>query len=194
MEENSLYILIGAVFGVLSTLVPLVATDLWTHTLLPLLRRWRYQGVNIAGEWKGLGTGHPPVPGEWSEVALSLKQNTRDLQGLMTIRYQSAAHSFDLNLQLAGRISDGYITLSPSPAGKADTAAATALLKIDAGAALNGQLLYRHPVAGGVEVINMSVYRAESMAMPRLRPAGRTAPAIQLLPTGAPLAAAAGGE
>lgn len=182
MAENSLYILVGAAAGVLAVLVLLVASELWTHTLLPLFRRWRYQGVNIAGEWKGLGTGHTSIPGEWSEVALVLKQDTLDLRGLMVIRHRSPGRSFDLSLQLAGAIANGYVTLGPAPVvGATGTSAATALLKVDAGAALTGQLLFRNPVADGVDVVNLSVYRAESMVMPRLRPVGGPAPAGQLL-------------
>jgi hypothetical protein len=188
MAENSLPILVGAAFGVLITLILLLASKLWTHTVLALFRRWRYQGVSISGEWKGLGTGHTPAAGEWSEVALDLRQHTDDLRGVMTIRHHCAGQSFDLNLQVAGRISNGYATLSLSPVSKTTAAAATALLKIDCGAALNGQLLYRSPFADGVEVINVSVHRAESIAAPRLRPAN----ALPVLHTGTPLAAATG--
>ena len=191
MEDNSLLIAIGVLAGVLTALVLLLASNLWVHTVVPLFRRWRYQGVRISGEWKGLGCGHTPASGEWSEIALTLKQDTVDLHGLMTMRYQSAAQSFELNLQLAGRIVDGYATLSVAPVGKTITSTATALLKIDGGAALNGQLLYRHPFADGVDVINMSVHRAESTVAPRLRAVSSPTPVIRVLQTGTPLAAAA---
>jgi hypothetical protein len=174
---------------VLSVLILLVAGKLWVQAVPPLVRRWWYRGPRISGEWKGLGTGHTPASGEWSEVALNLKQDTADLRGLMMIRHQCAGQSFDLNLQVAGRISDGYVTLALSPVSKTTPAAATALLKIDGGA-LNGQLLYRNPFADGVEVINMSVHRAESIAAPRLRPASSPAPVMHVLPAGTPLAAA----
>lgn len=189
MAENSFLIVIGAACGLLAAFFVYVAGRLWLQTVPPLFRRWWYRGVRISGPWKGLGASHAPESGEWSEVALSLKQNGRDLRGLMTIRSQSAGHSFDLDLQAAGRIAQGYATLSLSPVGKATSPLATTLLKIE-GDALNGQLLYRDPFADKVDVINLSVHRVESVATPRLHPASRTAAGLPVLQAATPLAAA----
>jgi hypothetical protein len=104
----------------------------------------------------------------------------------MTIRSRSAAHSFDLDLRVAGRISRGYVTLSLSPVSMTIPWVATALLKVEKGAALNGQLLYRDPFADTVDVINVSVHHAESVAMPRLHPAGRPQAGMQILQAGTP--------
>jgi hypothetical protein len=194
MAENSLLFGIGAVCGVFAAFFVFLVIRLWIDTVPPLFRRWRYRGVNISGEWKGLGTAHTPANGEWSEVALTLKQNAVDVAGLMTIRSRSAAHSFDLNLQATGKISQGYVTLSLSPVSKTITWVATALLKMENGTALNGQLLYRDPFADTVDVINVSVHHAESVAMPRLHPASRPPAAIQGPQAGAPLIAAAASE
>lgn len=170
MFENSFYIVVGVVSGVLTACFVSTLGDFWTFTILPLFRRWRYRGANIAGEWKGLGTGQAPASGEWSEVALTLKQNTRDLRGTMVLRDRSAGHSLDLNLQVAGTTSDGYVTLVLWPATKATRSVATALLKIDAETgALNGQLLYLG-AREAMEVINVSVQRAASIAAARLLP------------------------
>lgn len=170
MPENSLYIVIGVASGVLTAFFVSMVSDLWTGTLLPLFRRWRYRGMNIAGEWKGLGTGHSPASGEWSEVALTLKQDARDLRGTMVLRDRSAGHSIELNLQVVGTTSQGYVTLGLRPASKGILCAATALLKVDAGAgALNGQLLYVGALET-MEAINISVHRAGSIAAPRLVP------------------------
>jgi hypothetical protein len=181
LAENTFLIVIGALFGVLTAIALLLASRLWTDVVLPLFRRWRYQGVNISGEWKGLGSGHTPASGEWSEVTLTLKQHTSDLRGLMMFRRQSAGQSFDLNLLVEGRISDGYATLSLFPVNRKVTAAASALLKVDGSGALNGQLLYRNPFAEGVEVINVSVHRTESVAAPRLRPVSQM-PSLEYAP------------
>lgn len=175
MAGNSLLIVIGAVLGVLAVLFVYVIRELWTLTALSLFKRWRYRGVNISGEWQGLGAAHTPAAGEWIEVILALKQDTVDVGGLMMIRNRSAGNSFDLNLQAAGRISQGHVTLNLWPVSKADTSAATALLKAEQGA-LTGQLLFRNPLADTIDVINVSVYQAESVAMPRLRPASGPAP------------------
>jgi len=192
MAQNSLHIVIGAVSGVLTAFVLLAVRKLWLHTVLPLWKRWRYRGPHISGGWKGLGTGHTPASGEWSEVALALKQNALDLHGLMTIRHRSAVHSFDLDLQVAGTISEGFVTLSLSSRSDNITSVATALLKIDGGgAALNGQLLYRNAFVDTVDVINMSVHRADSIAAPRLHTVHRTVPVIRAAQTSTPLAAAA---
>lgn len=177
MAENSFVFVVGAVCGVLAAVFVFLLGRLWVHTVPPLLRRWRYRGVNISGEWKGLGTAPTPASGEWSEMALTLRQNAVDVAGLMTIRSRSAAHSFDLDLRVAGRISRGYVTLGLSPVSMTIPWVATALLKIEKGAALNGQLLYRDPFADTVDVINVSVHHAESLAMPRLHPAGLIAAA-----------------
>lgn len=185
MLENSVYIAVGVAAGVLTAFFVSMVSDLWTCTLLPLFRRWRYRGTNISGEWKGLGTGASPASGEWSEVALTLKQDTRDLRGTMVLRDRSAGHSIELNLQVVGTTSQGFVTLSLWPASKGANSAATALLKIDAeGGALNGQLLYVGAQAS-MEAINVSVHRAGSIAAPRLVPgpplstaAGRQHPAL----------------
>ena len=187
MAENYFLTLVGAACGLFAAFFVFVLGRLWLQTVPPLVRRWRYRGVNISGEWKGLGTGSVPAAGEWSEAALNLKQHSADLRGLMTIRTQSAGRSFDLTLQVTGKVTGDYAALGLSPAGKATGSVATALLKIEGGGgALNGQLLYRHPLADTVDVILLSVHRAESSATPRLHPAYRPAPDVQPLQAGAP--------
>jgi hypothetical protein len=187
MAENSFLFGTGAVCGVFAAYFVFLVGRLWMDTVPPLFRRWRYRGVNISGEWKGLGTAPTPAAGEWSEVALTLRQTAVEVAGLMTIRSRSAAHSFDLDLRVAGRISRGYVTLSLSPVSMTIPWVATALLKVEKGAALNGQLLYRDPFADTVDVINVSVHHAESVAMPRLNPAGRAPAGLQILQPAAPL-------
>lgn len=170
MLENSYYIVIGVVSGVLTAFFVSAASDLWTYNVLPLFRRWRYRGANISGEWKGLGAVDTPASGEWSEVTLTLKQDTRDLRGRMVLRDRSAGRSVDLNLQGAGTIAQGYVTLSLWPASKRSGSVATALLKVDTEAgALVGQLLYRN-AHDAIDAINVSVHRAGSIAAPRLVP------------------------
>lgn len=170
MTEIPFYILVGVASGVLTAFLVSTLGDLWAHTVLPFLARWRYRGPDLAGEWKGLGTGAAPASGEWSEVALTLNQDTRDLRGTMVLRDRSAGHSIDLNLQATGTTENGYITLSLWPAKKAARSVATALLKIDAGSgALDGQLLFLG-ARDAMEVINVSVHRAGSIAAPRLVP------------------------
>jgi hypothetical protein len=174
MEENSVYLVLGAAGAVLATLLLLVVDDFWLHALVPLWRRWRYRGVNISGGWKGLGNGCAPASGEWTEVGLSLEQQARELRGLLWIRRCSAQRSSELRVALSGSIAEGYATLAASPADAAETAPAAAVLKIDRrGACLTGQLLYRDAHTDAVEAIHMSVYRASTMALPRLRPLPR---------------------
>lgn len=183
----------GLAAGVLSAFLLFLAGRLWVRRLLPMLRRWRYRGVNISGEWKGLGTGYTPAHGEWSELVLRLQQDVCDVRGVVTLQCRSAGHAFDVRLQARGTVTEGYVALSLSPAGDSIPSPATALLKIeDRGAALNGQLLYRHPFLDIVDVIDMSVHRAHSAASPQLRPAS-TVPATSSsaeglrLPAGAAL-------
>lgn len=186
MLENSFYIVVGVASGVLTAFFVSMASELWTFALLPRLRRWRYRGPDISGEWKGLGTSHSPASGEWSEVVLTLKQDARELRGSMVLRDRSAGHSIELNLKAAGTASPDFVTLSLWPASNGTRCAATALLQIDAGCgALNGQLLY---VGAGatMEAVNLSVHRAGSIAAPRLVPstppkgaAGEHHPALQ---------------
>ena len=153
MEVNSLYFVLGAGGAVLATLLLVVLEDLWLQNVLPLWRRWWYRGVNISGAWKGLGNAQIPAPGEWTEVGLTLDQQTRELRGLLWIRHCSGEGSTELRVPLAGRISDGHVTLAPSADGEAPGLLATALLKIEGrGSALNGQLLYRDAVTGAIEI------------------------------------------
>lgn len=170
MLENSLYIIVGVASGVLTALFVSVAGELWTSTVLPLCRQWRYRGADISGEWKGLGAVPSPGSGQWSEVVLTLKQNARDVRGTLVLRDRSAGHSIDLNLQVEGTTSNGFVTLTLWPASRGTNSAAAALLTIDAGSAsLNGQLLYVG-ARGTLEAINVSVQRAASIAAPRLVP------------------------
>ena len=165
----------GVAAGASCAFLLFLASRLWVQRLLPMLRRWRYRGVNISGQWKGLGTGYTPAHGEWSELVLNLQQDVREVRGVVTLQCRSAGHAFDVRLQATGRITEGYLALSLSPAGESIPSPATALLKIeDRGAALNGQLLYRHPFLEIVDVIDMSVHRAHSAASAQLRPASVT--------------------
>jgi hypothetical protein len=179
----------GLASGVLSAFLLFVAGRLWVHRLLPLLRRWRYRGVNISGEWKGLGTGYTPAHGEWSELVLRLQQDVRAVRGVVTLRCRSAGHAFDVTLRATGTVTEGYVALSLSPAGDSIPSPATALLKIeDRGGALNGQLLYRHPFLDIVDVIDMSVHRAQAGAAVQVRVAS-VAPPMSSAAEGAPLPA-----
>jgi hypothetical protein len=163
----------GVAYGAGAAFLLLVAHHFWVQRVLPWARRWRYRGVNISGEWKGLGTGYTPAHGEWSELVLSLQQDVFDVRGVVTLKCRSAGHAFDVRLQATGRVTEGYLALGLSPAGESLPSPATALLKIeDRGAALNGQLLYRHPFLDIVDVIDMSVHREHSQGSVRLRPAG----------------------
>lgn len=178
MEENLFYVLVGALGAVLAMLLLLLVGQLWHLTVLPLWHRWRYRGVNIAGGWKGLGNAHALVPGEWTEVGLTLEQDLRELRGLLWVRQCSPGGAHEFRLPVAGRISGGYVALSPPPDCDADAPFAAALLKVEGrGASLNGQLLFREAGSDGVEGILVSVHRAASMALPRLRPLPRGAPA-----------------
>ena len=171
MQERAIYLVLGAGGTVVATLLFLMLEDLWLHNVVPLWRRWRYRGVNIAGGWKGLGNASDPTAGEWSEIGLNLEQQTRDLRGLLRIRHCSAGHSTELQVALAGRISEGYVTLGPSPDSDAPVLLATAILKLQGrGSSLNGQLVYRDAQTDAIQGIQMSVHRAASMALPRLRP------------------------
>jgi hypothetical protein len=186
MAENSFLILVGGACGVFAALFLYLLGRLWTQVVPPLFRLWRYRGVNIAGDWKGLGTGAAPAAGEWSEVALNVKQHCAELRGLMTIRTQSAGSSFDLVLRVAGKVTGGYAALGLSPEGKATGSVATALLKVEGDGALNGQLVYRHPLADTVDVMHMSVHRAASSATPRLHAAPRPGSSVEALQAGTP--------
>lgn len=118
-----------------------------------------------------MGNAAVPVAGEWAEVGLVLEQETRDLRGLLWIRHFSGGRSAEMRVPLAGRISEGYVTFGPSPDSDAPALLATALLEIQGrGSSLNGQLLYRDTQTDAIQGIHMSVHRAASMALPRLRP------------------------
>ena len=162
----------GLAFGALSVLALWIGRYLWTNAVLPCIRRWLYRGVNISGEWKGLGTGYTPAHGEWSELELRLEQDIHHVRGAVTLQCRSAGHAFDVKLQATGTVTEGYIALTLLPAGESLPSPATALLKLeDGGRALNGQLLYRHPFLDIVDVIDMSVHRMHPAVSPQVRAA-----------------------
>lgn len=170
MEEKLLYVVLGASAALVCVLVLLVIREVWLQTVVTHWRRWRYRGVKIAGGWKGLGNDSPPTPGEWSEIGLVVAQSTREVRGLLSMRRCSRGTCAETRLPVAGTISDGWVTLSSSAEGASPPLLASALLKVDAGgASLNGQLLYREAEADTVESLQVSVHRAETMALPRLR-------------------------
>ena len=183
MDETAVYLLLGAGGALAATLFLMMLADVWLHHVLPLLRRWRYRGVKISGGWAGLGNASAPTPGEWTEIGLSLEQQALDLRGLLWIRHCSGDHSTKLQVPLEGRISDGYVTLGPSPGRDAHVLLATALLKIeDRGSSLNGRLVYRDAQTDAIHGIHMSVHRTASMALPWMRPLV----AIPAIPESAP--------
>lgn len=165
-----IYLALGAGGALVATFFLLSLKNLWLHDVLPVWQRWRYRGVNISGEWTGLGNASVPIAGEWTEIRVRLQQHTRDVRGLLWIRHCSEGHSAELKVPLAGTLTDGYVTLGP--AGTDGPALlATALLKIQGrGSSLNGQLVYRDAQTDALQGIHVSVHRAASMALPRLRP------------------------
>lgn len=170
MEEKLLYVVLGAFAALVSVLVFLLMREVWLQTVLTHWRRWRYRGVKIAGGWKGLGNASPPTPGEWSEIGLVLAQSTREVQGLLALRRCSTGTCVETRLPVAGTISDGWVTLFASAEGASPPLLASALLKVDAGgSSLNGQLLYCEAEANTVESLQVSVHRAQTMTLPRLR-------------------------
>lgn len=184
MEENAIYLALGAGGAVAAAFFLQLLQDFWLQHVLPLWRRWRYRGVNISGGWKGLGCASVPTAGEWTELGLTLEQQTHDVRGLLWIRHFSGGRRAEMQVPLAGRISEGWVTLAPSPAKEGPGALATAVLEIQGrGASLNGQLLYRDAQTNAIQGIQMSVHRAASMALPRLLP-------IAAVPAGAQAAAA----
>lgn len=170
MDMDSVFLALGAAGAVLAMLLFVALNDAWIHGLLPLWRRWTYRGVDVSGGWKGLGNAAAPAPGEWTEVGLRFEQRTRELRGELWIRRCSAHRISQLQVPLSGSVSDGYVTLAASY-GESTVAHAAALLKVDArGSCLTGQLLYQDAETGSVDGIHLSVYRASSMELPRLRP------------------------
>ena len=162
----------GLAAGVVSAIALWLVSRLWVHGVVPWVRRGLYRGVNIAGEWQGLGTGYTPAHGEWSELVLRLEQDIDAVRGVVTLRSRSANHSFEVKLRVAGTLSDGYVALNLLPADESVPSPATALLKLeDGGRALNGQLLYRHPFLDIVDLIDISVHRTQPAASPQGRPA-----------------------
>lgn len=162
----------GFAAGLASAVALWAAGRLWMHGVVPWVRRWLYRGVNISGEWQGLGTGYIPAHGEWSELVLRLRQDIQAVRGVVTLRSRSANHSFEVKLQVAGTLSDGYVALNLLPADESLPSPATALLKLeDGGRALNGQLLYRHPFLDIVDLIDISVHRTQPAVSPQGRPA-----------------------
>lgn len=170
MEEKLLYVVLGAFATLVCVLLLLAVHEFWLHTVLPHWRRWRYRGVNIAGGWKGLGNGSPPAAGEWSEIGVVFTQTTREVRGLLSIRRCSAGPWAETRMPVAGTILDGWLTLSPLAEGAGPPRLASALLKVDAGgSALNGQLLFCEEESDTVDNLQVSVHRAETMTLPRLR-------------------------
>lgn len=168
MEEIDIYLVLGAGGAFVATFFLLALKSLWLHDVLPLWRRWRYRGVNLSGEWAGLGNASVPVAGEWTEIRLQLQQHTREVRGQLWIRHCSAGSIAELKVPLAGTLTEGHLTLGPTDT-PGPALLATALLKVQ-GSSLNGQLIYRDAQADLVQGIQMSVHRAASMALPRLRP------------------------
>jgi hypothetical protein len=162
----------GLAAGVVSAVGLWLAARLWVHGVMPRVRRWLYRGVNISGEWQGLGTGYTPAHGEWSELVLQLQQDIQAVHGVVTLRSRSANQSFEVKLHVTGTLSDGYVALNLLPADESLPSPASALLKLeDGGRALNGQLLYRHPFLDIVDLIDISVHRTQPAASPHGRPA-----------------------
>ncbi len=177
MEEIDIYLVLGAGGAFVATFFLLALKSLWLHDLLPLWRRWRYRGVNLSGEWAGLGNASVPVAGEWTEIRLQLQQHTREVRGQLWIRHCSEGNIAELKVPLAGTLTEGHLTLGPADT-RGPASLATALLKIQGrGSSLNGQLIYRDAQADMVQGIQMSVHRAASMALPRMRPVAIAAPA-----------------
>lgn len=168
MEEIDIYLVLGAGGALVATFFLLTLKALWLHDVLPLWRRWTYRGVNLSGEWTGLGNASVPTAGEWTEIRLRLQQHTREVRGLLWIRHCSDGNIAELKVPLAGTLAEGHVTLGPTDS-QGPALLATALLKIQ-GSSLNGQLIYRDAQADVVQGIQMSVHRAASMALPRLRP------------------------
>lgn len=166
--NNYFSVAAGVGVGVLGALFVLVLSEL-VMLAGQYWKRWRYPGARIAGEWKGLGTGLAPVAGEWNEITLVLVQQAAQVRGRLALQHRSPTRTFSFELPVAGRIAEGHLALGLPGDGAVPASLATGLLKIEEDG-LVGQLLYRDAALDRVEAIDMSVHRAVSAAVPRLRP------------------------
>lgn len=130
--DLGLNIFLGVVSGVITAMLLWLASRFVENSLLPWLKEVRYDGVDVAGEWK---ESKRDAAGWTTENVLTLEQTALDLSGIMITRVRSPGNSFDLQMRVTGRLWEGYITLSLMPVDRTITSVATALLKLH-GAAL----------------------------------------------------------
>jgi hypothetical protein len=153
---------VGVAAGVLTSALMFFIKDLWIKTLRPYIEELRYQGVTVAGTWRGFSRDEFHD----SDAALILQQSAQKITGTFSFRFRSAVKQFTVDYQVTGYIWEGYLTLNFRPTDKGVTTSATALFKIaGGGSGLVGQFVFRNTETEGVTPIYLSLARVVSSAV-----------------------------
>ncbi len=146
----SINIFLGVVSGVITAMLLWLASRFVENSLLPWFKAVRYDGVDVAGEWK---ESNRDAFGCMTEHVLTLEQSALELSGIMITRVRSPGNSFDLTMRVTGKLWEGYITLSMMPVDRSITSVGIGLLKLHGGGvALVGSQCFRNVNTETVEV------------------------------------------
>ena len=154
----------GIVIGIFTTVVLYLVKTIWTLKVVPFLASTRYQGVEIDGQWNGLGKNDDPEKGDVfeNEFSLFLTQNAHTLSGSFQFKFKSPEKDFSLDFNVSGYMWEGYVTLNFTPKDKRVTSYATALMKLhNGGLSLEGTWLFRDVIAEFVNQVPLVLFRKQ---------------------------------
>jgi hypothetical protein len=158
MEEMIKNIGFDIVSGLVTSLVIFLGTVVTKYWLIPLIKRLKYSGANVSGEWHCQS-----VLGNATYVyTFNIRQNAHDLKGNATIlkRYNGAIE-YNQAFKLSGAIYEGYVILNLKSADRESLSFSTGIFQLqDRGNLLSGILSYRVRIGNGVSSENISFYRA----------------------------------
>lgn len=160
MEGIVAQAMLGIVTGILTTALLWLLKAAWDAKLHPLLQKARYDGIIVAGKWRGTGDGDD---GSRTEVTLYLNQNAHAISGTFAVDHDSPRKKYTIHHSASGFVREGLMILTFSPVDRRITSYSMAMLKITgAGSALSGQLVFRAVDSESVVAEQVELVRDES--------------------------------
>ena len=146
------------VSGLITSLVIFILTVFAKYWLIPLIKRIRYSGADVSGDWHSQN-----VVGTAAYVyAFKIRQNAHDLKGSATIiKQNNGAIEYNQAFKLSGSIYEGYVILNLKSTDNQSLSFSTGIFQLqNRGDLLTGILSYRVRIGDGVSSENISLNRA----------------------------------
>lgn len=144
--------------GLITSFVLFILTFFVKFWLVPLIKRIKYNGYDISGQWHC-----QTILGSAAYVyTFDIKQNGQDVKGRARIlKTHNETIEYNQEFRLSGLIYEGYVILNLRSTNNQSLSFSTGLFQVQSrGNVLNGKLSYRVRVGDGIGSEDISFSRA----------------------------------